>query len=224
MQLTSLLTSFVIDLDGQPFPVLLFLSHSIRSFSSLLMFSLEFPLFSRQKTHNSYTLYTTYHLPPPFFWELLSLESPSSQLFPSVCLNGYFSKLDSDHSLVACWSCCSLLQWRVQGMYCVHASLFKKSGKSFCFGGLWERSLLFIILMKLKKLLILFSFNICFQLLDECSSDQDCEAGLYCFSCPQGFSGSRCVRSTISDQFKLLVAPLSLYTHIDVINPRLDQK
>ncbi|KAF2299238.1 hypothetical protein GH714_031078 [Hevea brasiliensis] len=42
------------------------------------------------------------------------------------------------------------------------------------------------------------------RLLDECSSDQDCEAGLYCFSCPQGFSGSRCVRSTITDQFKLL--------------------
>ncbi|KDP24289.1 hypothetical protein JCGZ_25585 [Jatropha curcas] len=42
------------------------------------------------------------------------------------------------------------------------------------------------------------------RLLDECSSDQDCEGGLYCFSCPQGFSGSRCVRSTITDQFKLL--------------------
>ncbi|XVF20845.1 hypothetical protein REPUB_Repub12eG0038000 [Reevesia pubescens] len=42
------------------------------------------------------------------------------------------------------------------------------------------------------------------RLLDECSSDGDCEAGLYCFSCAQGFSGSRCVRSTITDQFKLL--------------------
>ncbi|XWS30879.1 hypothetical protein CRYUN_Cryun23aG0028800 [Craigia yunnanensis] len=42
------------------------------------------------------------------------------------------------------------------------------------------------------------------KMLDECSSDGDCEAGLYCFSCPQGFSGSRCVRSTITDQFKLL--------------------
>ncbi|GAV87406.1 hypothetical protein CFOL_v3_30832 [Cephalotus follicularis] len=41
-------------------------------------------------------------------------------------------------------------------------------------------------------------------LLDKCSSDGDCGAGLYCFSCPQGFSGSRCVRSTITDQFQLL--------------------
>ncbi|KAG4120790.1 hypothetical protein ERO13_D11G165600v2 [Gossypium hirsutum] len=42
------------------------------------------------------------------------------------------------------------------------------------------------------------------KLLDECSSDGDCEAGLYCFACQQGFSGSRCVRSTVTNQFKLL--------------------
>ncbi|GMI66218.1 PHOSPHOLIPASE C-LIKE 1 [Hibiscus trionum] len=42
------------------------------------------------------------------------------------------------------------------------------------------------------------------KLLDECSSDGDCEAGLYCFGCPQGFSGSRCVRSTLTNPFKLL--------------------
>uniref|UniRef100_A0A6N2MRY3 EGF-like domain-containing protein n=1 Tax=Salix viminalis TaxID=40686 RepID=A0A6N2MRY3_SALVM len=42
------------------------------------------------------------------------------------------------------------------------------------------------------------------KILDECSSNQDCEAGLYCFSCPAGFSGSRCVRSTVTNQFKLL--------------------
>ncbi|KAH8494659.1 hypothetical protein H0E87_021160 [Populus deltoides] len=42
------------------------------------------------------------------------------------------------------------------------------------------------------------------KILDECSSNQDCGAGLYCFSCPAGFSGSRCVRSTITNQFKLL--------------------
>ncbi|KAL6324653.1 hypothetical protein AAG906_013466 [Vitis piasezkii] len=42
------------------------------------------------------------------------------------------------------------------------------------------------------------------RLLDECSTDEDCGAGLYCFSCPQGFSGSRCVRSSITDQFKVL--------------------
>ncbi|KAM1059028.1 hypothetical protein FF1_023719 [Malus domestica] len=42
------------------------------------------------------------------------------------------------------------------------------------------------------------------KLLDECSMDADCEAGLYCGCCPQGFSGSRCIRSAITDQFKLL--------------------
>ncbi|KAL5582093.1 hypothetical protein UlMin_014535 [Ulmus minor] len=42
------------------------------------------------------------------------------------------------------------------------------------------------------------------RLLDECSSDADCESGLYCFSCPQEFSGSRCIRSTITDQFKFI--------------------
>ncbi|XP_059451812.1 PI-PLC X domain-containing protein At5g67130-like isoform X2 [Corylus avellana] len=34
--------------------------------------------------------------------------------------------------------------------------------------------------------------------------DGDCHAGFYCFSCPQAFSGSRCVRSTTTNQFKLL--------------------
>ncbi|RWR77191.1 PI-PLC X domain-containing protein [Cinnamomum micranthum f. kanehirae] len=42
------------------------------------------------------------------------------------------------------------------------------------------------------------------KLLDECSTNSDCAAGLYCFSCPLGFSGSRCVRSAITDQFKLI--------------------
>ncbi|MED6132832.1 hypothetical protein PIB30_022616 [Stylosanthes scabra] len=42
------------------------------------------------------------------------------------------------------------------------------------------------------------------RLLDECSSDGDCGSGLYCFSCPLGFIGSRCVRSSITDQFKLI--------------------
>ncbi|RWW62909.1 hypothetical protein BHE74_00029943, partial [Ensete ventricosum] len=45
----------------------------------------------------------------------------------------------------------------------------------------------------------------CVQLLEECSTDGDCRAGLYCFSCPSGFSGSRCVRSTVTDQFKIVV-------------------
>ncbi|KAF8010151.1 hypothetical protein BT93_J0948 [Corymbia citriodora subsp. variegata] len=42
------------------------------------------------------------------------------------------------------------------------------------------------------------------RLLDDCSSDSDCKAGLYCFSCLKSLSDSRCVRSTITDQFKLL--------------------
>ncbi|CAL1360154.1 unnamed protein product [Linum trigynum] len=42
------------------------------------------------------------------------------------------------------------------------------------------------------------------QLRDECSTDRDCGAGLHCLSCPLEFRGSRCVRSTISDPFKLL--------------------
>ncbi|CAI9768856.1 unnamed protein product [Fraxinus pennsylvanica] len=39
---------------------------------------------------------------------------------------------------------------------------------------------------------------------DECSTNGDCEAGLYCFSCTASFSGSRCVRSTATNQFQLL--------------------
>ncbi|ONI18969.1 hypothetical protein PRUPE_3G250100 [Prunus persica] len=42
------------------------------------------------------------------------------------------------------------------------------------------------------------------KLLEQCSTDGDCEAGLFCFSCPEAFSGSRCIRSTTTDQFKLL--------------------
>ncbi|XP_042462116.1 PI-PLC X domain-containing protein At5g67130-like isoform X1 [Zingiber officinale] len=40
------------------------------------------------------------------------------------------------------------------------------------------------------------------QLLDGCSSDSDCQAGLYCFSC--GLFNSVCVRQTASDQFKIV--------------------
>lgn len=42
------------------------------------------------------------------------------------------------------------------------------------------------------------------KLLDDCKTDGDCEAGLYCFSCPQGFLGSKCVRSTATPVFNLL--------------------
>ncbi|KAK9277533.1 hypothetical protein L1049_007077 [Liquidambar formosana] len=42
------------------------------------------------------------------------------------------------------------------------------------------------------------------KLREECSSDGDCAAGLHCFSCPVEYEGSRCVRSSFSDQFKLV--------------------
>ncbi|KAL3844582.1 hypothetical protein ACJIZ3_001985 [Penstemon smallii] len=39
---------------------------------------------------------------------------------------------------------------------------------------------------------------------DDCSRDEDCGAGLYCFSCAAAFDGSQCVRSIATDQFNLL--------------------
>ncbi|GJW64976.1 PI-PLC X domain-containing protein [Tanacetum coccineum] len=42
------------------------------------------------------------------------------------------------------------------------------------------------------------------KLLDKCESDGDCEAGLYCFSCPQGYPGSKCVRFTATPIFNLM--------------------
>ncbi|KAJ4849036.1 hypothetical protein Tsubulata_038065 [Turnera subulata] len=42
------------------------------------------------------------------------------------------------------------------------------------------------------------------KLLDPCSSDQDCGAGLYCLDCELGSKGKICVRYTFTDQFKLL--------------------
>ncbi|KAK7374634.1 hypothetical protein VNO80_08071 [Phaseolus coccineus] len=65
-------------------------------------------------------------------------------------------------------------------------------------------SLLFLLLaiLPLYNMAAACSDGTC-KLLDECSSDGDCGAGLYCFSCPLGFSGSRCVRSTVTNQYKL---------------------
>eukprot|EP00258_Populus_trichocarpa_P020680 XP_024436699.1 PI-PLC X domain-containing protein At5g67130 isoform X2 [Populus trichocarpa] len=42
------------------------------------------------------------------------------------------------------------------------------------------------------------------KILDECSSNQDCGAGLYCFSCPAGFSGSRCNNSLPFNKYAFL--------------------
>ncbi|XP_042970489.1 PI-PLC X domain-containing protein At5g67130-like isoform X1 [Carya illinoinensis] len=71
--------------------------------------------------------------------------------------------------------------------------------------GLWQN----LLLMKASVILFLriasaCSNGECRQLLDPCSSDGDCQAGLYCFSCPQGFTGNKCVRSTATNQFQLL--------------------
>ncbi|CAL9100413.1 unnamed protein product [Musa textilis] len=57
-------------------------------------------------------------------------------------------------------------------------------------------------------------------LLEECSTDSDCQAGLYCFSCPSGFSGSRCVRSTVTDQFKIVnnSLPFNKYAYLTTHN------
>ncbi|KAL4652798.1 hypothetical protein ACB092_01G257400 [Castanea dentata] len=53
------------------------------------------------------------------------------------------------------------------------------------------------------------------KLLDPCSSNGDCQAGLYCFSCPLEFSGSRCVRSTTTNQFKLLEPAIDTLKEIE---------
>ncbi|CAH9139217.1 unnamed protein product [Cuscuta epithymum] len=61
---------------------------------------------------------------------------------------------------------------------------------------------------KIIDLILIFSVlsvkNAISQISQDCSSDGDCGAGNYCLSCPLGFSGSKCVRSTATDQFKLL--------------------
>ncbi|GFP79793.1 pi-plc x domain-containing protein at5g67130 [Phtheirospermum japonicum] len=44
----------------------------------------------------------------------------------------------------------------------------------------------------------------CRQLMDDCSTDKDCGAGLYCFTCEKGFPGSRCVRSKATNQFNIV--------------------
>ncbi|KAJ0981951.1 hypothetical protein J5N97_010206 [Dioscorea zingiberensis] len=58
------------------------------------------------------------------------------------------------------------------------------------------------------------------KFLDTCSNDKDCAAGLYCFSCPLGFSGSRCIRSSVTDPFKLLnnSLPFNKYAYLTTHN------
>ncbi|RYR32959.1 hypothetical protein Ahy_A10g047482 isoform B [Arachis hypogaea] len=58
------------------------------------------------------------------------------------------------------------------------------------------------------------------MLLHNCSSNDDCGAGLYCFSCTLGFSGSKCVRSSTTDQFKLInnSLPFNKYAYLTTHN------
>ncbi|MQM05348.1 hypothetical protein Taro_038159 [Colocasia esculenta] len=58
------------------------------------------------------------------------------------------------------------------------------------------------------------------KLLEECSSDDDCETGFYCFSCFEGLRGSRCVRSTVTNQFKLVnySLPFNKYAYLTTHN------
>ncbi|KAI3452191.1 hypothetical protein Pfo_008856 [Paulownia fortunei] len=43
-----------------------------------------------------------------------------------------------------------------------------------------------------------------YRLMDDCSTDKDCGAGLYCYSCEAGFPGSRCVRSKATNLFQIV--------------------
>ncbi|XP_022133943.1 PI-PLC X domain-containing protein At5g67130 [Momordica charantia] len=55
---------------------------------------------------------------------------------------------------------------------------------------------------------------------EECSSSGDCGDGLYCSSCPTSFFGSRCVRSTYTNQFKLVnnSLPFNKYAYLTTHN------
>lgn len=64
-----------------------------------------------------------------------------------------------------------------------------------------------IIFLALLEVAAACSSGTC-QLGDDCSSDGDCGAGLYCLACSAAFRGSKCVRSTATNQFKLLNSSL----------------
>ncbi|XP_015880409.2 PI-PLC X domain-containing protein At5g67130 isoform X2 [Ziziphus jujuba] len=72
--------------------------------------------------------------------------------------------------------------------------------------GLEEQS--FVLITVVVAVLFSFATASCSngecKVLEECANNGACQSGEYCFSCPLGFVGSRCVRSQISDQFKLV--------------------
>ncbi|CAK9326393.1 unnamed protein product [Citrullus colocynthis] len=79
---------------------------------------------------------------------------------------------------------------------------------------------LFLIFSLLLEAAASCSNGLC-KVGDECSSSEDCGGGLYCFSCrPRLFGGSRCVRSTYTDQFKLLnnSLPFNKYAYLTTHN------
>ncbi|KAG6479586.1 hypothetical protein ZIOFF_063053 [Zingiber officinale] len=86
--------------------------------------------------------------------------------------------------------------------------------------GLLSCSFLLLILMASIANTIACSNGECQAslLLEECSSDSDCQAGLYCFSC--GLSASRCVRYTATDEFKIVnnSLPFNKYAYLTTHN------
>ncbi|XP_044489547.1 PI-PLC X domain-containing protein At5g67130 [Mangifera indica] len=58
------------------------------------------------------------------------------------------------------------------------------------------------------------------RLRDKCSSDSDCQAGLFCSSCALEYEDSRCVRSTATDPFKLVnnTMPFNKYAFLTTHN------
>ncbi|KAJ3673087.1 hypothetical protein LUZ60_006461 [Juncus effusus] len=55
---------------------------------------------------------------------------------------------------------------------------------------------------------------------DTCTSNTDCVAGLYCFECRLQFSGSKCVRDTVTNPFKLVnnSLPFNKYAYLTTHN------
>ncbi|GAB4832422.1 hypothetical protein Ancab_006439 [Ancistrocladus abbreviatus] len=58
------------------------------------------------------------------------------------------------------------------------------------------------------------------ELIGECKTSGDCQEGYYCFSCPAGFLGTRCIRSVYTDQFTLInnSLPFNKYAYLTTHN------
>lgn len=166
-------------------------------------------------------------------------------LFPFLSGSSFFSLTQNRKSIIAffftinltpfCDYLCSFTHFN--SFHESHKSLYKWVFVSSCFWLLCFRCAIVLMLLALMGTarfvyptsfalnyafnfsvfnFLSYSFRIFDQLDDECSSNGDCEAGLYCFSCPLGYLGSRCVRSSITDQFKLIVR--SQFLNVKVLN------